>query len=101
MDSAADAFSANRLVPDALGSTRQVEAPRRGITKTRYFASGGVGKSSRSKVPRPGSDLELGRELLRHGDILEPHVAREPVFERREILSADERREIATRHAGD
>ena len=36
-------------------------------------------------------------ELLRHRDVLQPHVLRQAVLERREVLAADQRREIGAR----
>src|SRR5512139_997470 len=41
--------------------------------------------------------LEFGGELLRHRDVLEPHVLRQAVLVGRRVLAAYQRREIAAR----
>src|SRR5207249_5128167 len=43
------------------------------------------------------SELEPRRQLLRHGDVFEPHVTRQAILEWRKILATHERRQIAPR----
>ena len=61
--------------------------------KTRYCASLRATKSSRSAFQID----EIRCELLRHGDVLQAHVLRQAVLERRRRLAADQRREVAAR----
>src|SRR5262249_29395622 len=47
------------------------------------------------------SELELRRELLRYGDVLQAHVAWQPVLERGKRLTPDQGRQIPARLGGD
>src|SRR5450432_3395706 len=47
------------------------------------------------------SDLEIGGELSRHRDILQSHVLRKAVLERRKILAAYEGSKVSARLGGD